>query len=191
MMMHAMRLAALPLACTLLLAAPAEARLTRDLSTLDLSKAEQSISRGGPELKVIANKAGDLGTFAGGRGVGYLTESLYMGGAGYGGMLNGTGVSGGFGYGGMVVGAEGKLPASFGYEGSLLVGGGGGGSARAAGGSFVLEPNLALRRDFGGGVSGALSLGYLFVPGADGLSGATLGLRIDFKTLTLTLPVEN
>ncbi|MNY65423.1 hypothetical protein D3C86_2026920 [compost metagenome] len=54
-----------------------------------------------------------------------------------------------------------------------------------------MEPNVSLRRDFGGGVSGALSVGYLFAPNADGLSGATVGLRLDFKTLTLTLPVEN
>ncbi|HEY9897656.1 MAG TPA: hypothetical protein V6D00_00615 [Pantanalinema sp.] len=183
--------AALPLACAFLLAPSAEARVKRDLSTLDLSQAEQSLGRGGPELKVIASKGGDVGTFFGGRGVGYLTDSLYMGGAGYGGTMSGTGVVGGFGYGGLVVGAEGKIAGPFGYEASLLLGGGGGSGTRTSGGSFVLEPSVSLRQDFGGGVSGALSAGYLFAPNADALSGAIVGLRLDFKTLTLTLPVEN
>jgi hypothetical protein len=183
--------AALPLACAFLLAPSAEARVKRDLSRLDLSQAEQSLGRGGPELKAIANKSGDVGIMFGGRGVNYLTESLYMGGAGYGGTLTQAGLVGGFGYGGMVVGGEGKLAGPLGYEASLLVGGGGGGGTRVSGGSFIVEPTVALRHDFGGGVSGALSAGYLFAPGADALSGATVGLRLDFKTLTLTLPVEN
>ncbi|MBO9542134.1 hypothetical protein J7643_16220 [bacterium] len=190
-MRRALLYAALPLALTFVQAPAAEATIKRDLKTLDLSQAEQSLGRGGPEFKAIFNQAGDLGTFVGGRGVGYLTESLYLGGAGYGGALSSGGVSGGFGYGGMVVGTEGKIAQPLAYDVSLLFGGGGGGSARVSGGSFLLEPTVSLRQDFGGGVSGALSVGYLYVPQVNSLSGVTVGLRLDFKRLTLTLPIEN
>ncbi|MNY71466.1 hypothetical protein D3C86_2098160 [compost metagenome] len=54
-----------------------------------------------------------------------------------------------------------------------------------------MEPTLALRQDFGGGMSGAVSLGYLYVPQVNTLSAVMVGVRLDFKRLTVSMPVED
>lgn len=172
-------------------ALPAQAALHRDLSKLDLSQAEQDITKGGPALKTHLNN-GNLSVFGGGRGVGYLSESFFIGGEGYGGPVTSGGqVAGGMGYGGFVAGTEGRIGRDLSYEISLLVGGGGGGMQAGGGGSFMLEPGIALSRHFGGGARGTVTLGYLYAPGASVLSGATLGLRLDFKSLEITLPLDD
>ena len=73
------------------------------------------------------------------------------------------------------------------YDVSLLAGGGGG---SGVGGGFALMPELGYRHAFGGGVSGAVSLGYLFMPALQNGSGVIVGLRMDFKSLTVSMPVD-
>lgn len=174
-----------------LVALPANAQIRRDLSKLDLSQAEQDVNKGGPALKAHVT-ASTFSFFGGGRGVGYLSDTFFIGGEGYGGPVTSGGqVAGGMGYGGFIAGSEGRLWGSTSYELSLLVGGGGGGMTAGGGGSLMLEPGVALSQRFGGGARGTLSLGYLYAPGASALSGLTIGLRLDFKELQITLPLDD
>jgi hypothetical protein len=180
------------LALTLTLAPLAEAKPWRDPATLDFSKASQDLAKGGPAAKALFTSGGNVGFMFGGHGAGYLTENVYLGGAGYGGTFSsGNTVSGGLGYGGMMVGMEQKLGEATLLDVSLLAGGGGGGLDQGGGGSFVLEPSVSMSRLFGGGVRGTLSLGYLYMPTANSLSGATVGLSLAFKTLTFTFPIDD
>jgi hypothetical protein len=181
------------LALTLLGAAPADAKAWRDPATLDFSQSNQELAKGGPAFKAVATSAGNVGFMFGGQGASYLTESFYLGGAGYGGTFaSGGTVSGGVGYGGMLVGSEQKLGGSTVLDLSLLVGGGGGAATQGAGGgSFALEPGVSVSRLFGNGVRGGISLGYLYMPTANSLSGATVGLNLAFKTLTFTFPIDD
>lgn len=179
----------------LAMAGTAEARIMRDLTRLDLVRAEQTMNKGGFELKAIYNNTGNLGFLMGGQGVSFLNDNFYMGGAGAGGPLNSGGVlSGGFAYGGLVAGYEGKLLQALGMDLHLLVGGGAGAfniDGSSLGGSFVLEPTLSFSPLLGTGVRPTFSLGYLYAPGAHALSGATVSMRFDFKQLTTTLGVDD
>lgn len=174
-----------------MVALPAQAELQRDLSKLDLTRAEQDIVKGGPALKAHFN-GGNASILVGGRGVAYQTESIFIGGEGYGGSaIKGGQMTGGLGYGGFVAGAEAMLGRDMSYEVSLLLGGVGGDIGSGGEGSFVVEPGVALSRRFGGGTRGTVSLGYLYAPTASALSGVTLGLRLDFKTLEIMLPLDD
>lgn len=180
------------LALTLAVAPLADASVKRDPATLDFSKADQDLGKGGPALKALITPAGNVAFMGGGVGAGYLTETLYLGGAGFGGAFSSGGsVSGGLGYGGVMVGNEYKFGEATVLDISLLAGGGGGGVTQGAGGSFVLEPSVSLSRLFGGGTRGTISLGYLYLPTANTLSGATVGLGLTFKSLTFTFPVDD
>jgi hypothetical protein len=172
-------------------AAPASAHVHVDPSTVDLSQAQQNLSKGGPELQALYTSNGSLGFLFGGRGVGYLTPRLYVGGAGYGGSLvNGT-QTGGMGYGGFLVGGEGYLGQSMAYDLSLMVGGGGGGTSSSnSGGSMIIQPAAGLSALLGGGLRATLSLGYLYMPQYSAFSGASLGLRLEFKQLTFSVPID-
>lgn len=179
------------LALTLAVAPLAEAKQWREPAKLDFDKAEQELSKGGPALKAIFTPGGNIGFVFGGQGAGYLTENVYLGGAGFGGTFSaGSSVSGGIGYGGMLIGMEHKLAEATVLDCSLLAGGGGGSSTQGAGGSFVLEPGVSVSRLFGDGFRGTLSLGYLYMPTANALSGATVGLSLGFKSLTFTFPIN-
>jgi len=175
------------------LALPAEAKVRRDLSGLDLDLLEQSMGQGGPEFKAMYNTQDQFGMLVGARGLGYMSNSFYLGGAGYGGTLTRMGTTEtNLIYAGMVAGLEKRLLPGWGYDVSLLVG------AAATGtnetdlrGSMVLEPRLSLSNFFGGGVRTALSAGYLNFPNTNWLSGPSLGLRVEFKTLTLSTPVDD
>lgn len=173
-------------------ASKAEAKEWRNPATLDFSKAEQQLSKGGPALKALVSD-GNVGLLFGGQGAGYVTESFYLGGAGYGGgFTSGKTFNGGMGYGGMLVGTEHKLADRTLLDLNLLVGGGGGNiTEKGGGGSFVLEPNVSVSQLFGGGYRGTLSLGYLYMPSANHFSGATVGLSLAFKSLTFTFPIDN
>jgi len=180
------------LALTLAVAPLAEASVQRDPANFDFSKADQDLSKGGPALKALITPSGNVAFMGGGVGGGYLTETLYFGGAGFGGAFNSGGsVSGGVGYGGVMVGNEYKFGESTVLDVSLLAGGGGGSVAQGAGGSFVLEPSVSLSRLFGGGTRGTVSVGYLYMPTANTLSGATIGLGLSFKSLTFTFPIDD
>lgn len=180
------------LALTLAVTPLAEAKVWRDPATLDFSRADQSLGKGGPALKAVFTPGGNVAIMGGGVGAGYLTESLYLGGAGYGGTFaSGGSVAGGLGYGGLMIGTEQKLGASTLLDLSLLAGGGGGGAAQNGAGSFVLEPSVSLSRLFGGGTRGTVSVGYLYMPTANSLSGVTVGLNLAFKTLTFTFPIDD
>lgn len=185
-------LIASPLAL-LAFALPAEARIIRDLTRLDLLRSDQTMNKGGFELKAIYNNTGNLGFLVGGQGVNFLNENFYMGGGGSGGALNSGGtIAGGFAYAGLVAGYEAKLLSSLGLDLHLMIGGGAATSdASSLGGSLVLEPTLSFSTILGTGVRPTLSLGYLYAPGANGLSGATVSLRFDFKQLTTTLGVDD
>ncbi|MNX36151.1 hypothetical protein D3C86_664300 [compost metagenome] len=197
-MLHPSRWAALSLAffialAMFMMAHPASAKVSRDLSGLEWQQLDQSMGQGGPEFKAIYNTVDQFGMMVGGRGVGYMSNSFYLGGAGYGGTLNRMGrTENNLVYAGLVAGLEDKFLPSWGYDASLLVG------AAAAGtsdtdlkSSMVLEPRLSLSNYFGGGVRTALSVGYLYFPNTNWLSGPTLGLRVEFKTLTLSTPVDD
>jgi hypothetical protein len=179
------------LALTLAIAPMAEAKQWREPATLDFAKAAQELSKGGPALKAIFTPGGNIGFLFGGQGAGYLTENVYLGGAGFGGTFaSGNSLSGGVGYGGMMIGMEHKLGEATVLDLNLLAGGGGGSASQGAGGSFVLEPGVSVSRLFGDGFRGTLSLGYLYMPTANALSGATVGLSLGFKSLTFTFPVN-
>lgn len=178
----------LPLLCALLLSAtaafPADAAPRRDPATLDLEQAQQTLTKAGPAAKVLYTPGTGTVTYLfGGGGVEYMTDHLYLGGAGFG----GTSGTGGMGYGGFVAGIEGTLAEDHYYDMRLLLGGGGSG----AGGSLAFEPEVSYSRRFGEGYRGAVTLGYLYMPTTPNHSGVTLGLRLDFKTLSLTLPIND
>jgi hypothetical protein len=178
---------------TLALAAPASAKVRRDLSSLELQSLEQSMGQGGPEFKALYTTLDQFGMIVGGRGVGYMSNSFYLGGAGYGGTLSRFGqTQTNLAYAGMVAGYEQKFLPGWGYDVSLLVGGAASGTSDAdLKSSMVLEPRASLSTYFGGGVRTALSGGYLYFPNANWLSGPTVGLRVEFKTLTLSTPVDD
>ena len=172
----------LALLLTMAAISPAEAAPRRDPGSLDLGHAHQSLSKGGPSLKMLYSPAaGTFNYMAGGRGVGYVAESFYLGGAGF-------GSTSAMGYGGFLAGFEGKLDSDHGFDLSLLVGGGGG---NGSGAGFAIEPEASYSRSFGGGYRGTVSLGYLFMPSAPNNSGVALGLRLEFKSLSLSLPVDD
>jgi len=175
------------------LAQPADAKVRRDLSGLELSHLEQSMGQGGPEFKAMYNTMDQFGMLVGARGLGYMSNSFYLGGAGYGGTLTRMGTTEtNLVYGGMVAGLENKFHPGWGYDVSLLVGGAVTGTSETdLRSSMVLEPRLSLSNFFGGGVRTALSAGYLYFPNTNGLSGPSLGLRVEFKTLTLSTPVDD
>ena len=180
------------LAMTLAVAPLAEAKVWRNPAILDFSQADQSLAKGGPALKAVFTPGGNVALMGGGQGAGYLTENLYLGGAGYGGAFaSGGTVSGGLGYGGMMLGMEHKFGSASVLDLSLLAGGGGGSVAQGGVGSIALEPSISLSRLFGGGVRGTVSAGYLYMPTANELSGATVGLSLAFKTLTFTFPIND
>lgn len=180
------------LALTLALSPMAEAKQWRDPAKLDLASAEQSLSKGGPAIKVLFSNSGAPAFMAGGFGAGYLSENFYLGGAGFGGTFAQNGeIAGGLGYGGMVVGMEKTFGEATLLDLNLLVGGGGGGATAEKGnGSFVIEPNLSLSRNFGEGFRGGIQVGYLYMPTANNFSGITAGLNLTFKSLTLVFPMD-
>lgn len=169
---------------TAIAASPAEAAPRRDPATLDLEQAQQTLTKAGPAVKVLYTPGSGAVTYLiGGGGVEYMTDNLYLGGAGFGG-ISGTAS---MGYGGFVAGFEGNLAEDQYYDMRLLLGGGGG---SGTGGSLAFEPEVSYSRRFGEGYRGAVTLGYLYMPTAPTHSGVTLGLRLDFKTLSLTLPIN-
>jgi hypothetical protein len=177
----------------LMLAQPASAKVRRDLSGLELQLLDQSMGQGGPEFKALYNTQDQFGMLVGGRGVGYMSNAFYLGAAGYGGTLSRLGqTESNLAYAGMVAGLEQKFLPGWGYDVSLLVGGAATGTSDADfKSSMVLEPRASLSSYFGGGVRTALSAGYLYFPNANWLSGPTLGLRVEFKTLSLSAPVDD
>lgn len=172
---------------------PVEAKVRRDLSGLDLDLLDQSMGQGGPEFKAMYTTQDQFGMLVGARGLGYMSNNFYLGGAGYGGTLIRMGnTENNLVYAGMVAGLDRKIHPIWGYDVSLLIGVGATGTnetdLRA---SMVLEPRLSLSTFFGGGVRSALSAGYLYFPNSNWLSGPTVGLRVEFKTLTLRTPVDD
>lgn len=193
-MVHLSRWGALTLSLTLLvLAQPVSAKVERDLSGLELHRLDQSMGQGGPEFKALYNTADQFGMLVGGRGLGYMSNSFYLGGAGYGGTLSRMGrTETNLVYAGLVAGLENKFLPGWGYDMSLLVGAAATGTSDVdLKSSMVLEPRLSLSNYFGGGVRTALSAGYLYFPNSNWLSGPTVGLRVEFKTLTLSTPVDD
>lgn len=174
-------------------AEPASAKVYRDLASVPLASIEQSMGQSGPEFKALYNTYDQFGMLVGGRGVGYMSHSFYLGGAGYGGTLTRLGLTEQtMGYGGVVAGFERQIWPGWGFDMNLLVGAGAAGSVDADTRiSMVLEPRASLSCYFGGGVRTALSGGYLYAPNALGFSGPTVGLRVEFKTLTLHVPVDD
>jgi hypothetical protein len=177
----------------LMLAQPASAKVRRDLSGMDLQLLDQSMGQGGPEFKALYNTQDQFGMLVGGRGVGYMSNAFYLGGAGYGGTLSRLGhTESNLAYAGVVAGLEKKFLPGWGYDVSLMVGGGATGTSESdIKSTMVLEPRASLSSYFGGGVRTALSAGYLYFPNANWLSGPTLGLRVEFKTLSLSAPVDD
>lgn len=178
---------------TCLVASPASAKVRRDLTGMEIGALDQSMAQSGPEFKALYNALDQFGMLVGGRGVGYVSNSFYLGGAGYGGTLTRGGLTqNALGYGGLVAGFDNRLLPGWSYDVNLLVGAAAAGNnetdARA---SLVLEPRISLSNHFGGGVRTALSTGYLYAPNALWLSGPTVGLRVEFKTLTLQAPVDD
>ena len=180
-------------AAMLLLAPPASAKVSRDLAHLDLQTLDQSMGQSGPEFKALYTTLDQFGMLVGGRGVGYMSNSFYLGGAGYGGTLTRMGQNQtNLVYLGLVTGFDQKWHPAWGSDVNLLIGvaatGTGEGDVRS---SMVIEPRFSLANYFGGGVRTALSAGYMYFPNANELSGPTLGLRVEFKTLTLSTPVDD
>ncbi|GEM_PF-7096146 len=182
------------LSLTLLwLAPPASAKVLRDLSGLELRSLEQTMGQSGPEFKAFYTTQDHFGMLIGGRGVNYMSQSFYLGAAGYGGTLNRSGqAQNNLIYAGMVAGFDQKFHPGWGYDMNLLVGAAATGTTETnTKASLVLEPRLSLSNYFGGGVRTALSAGYLYFPNTNWLSGPAVGLRVEFKTLTLSAPVDD
>lgn len=134
-----------------------------------------------PEISARALLApnGDVAALFGAAFSAYRSGPLYMGGAGYGGARYGA-RRGGMGYGGAIVGASSTFAGSAFYDARLLVGGGGGAVEGNGMGSFALEPSLGVGVALPNASKLSLTAGYLYMPSASDLSGATVGLRFAY-----------
>ena len=174
---------------------PAAADPLRDPNVLGLDKAEKELAQSGFVVKGAFLPGGPT-IFTGGRGVTFLTEHLFIGGAGYGGlMLAGGTVAGGLGYGGCTAGWQTRLGGIGDAGVACLLGGGGGGgnlpTGPMAGGSIVLEPQAFAALSLGHGMRLGVTGGYLWMPMLPGASGATTGLRFEFKNFLMTWPIDD
>ena len=134
-----------------------------------------------PEVSARALLApnGDVAPLFGAAALAYRLGPLYMGGAGYGGARYGE-RRGGMGYGGVIVGASSSFAGPAFFDARLLVGGGGGSVEGQGFGSMALEPSLGLGVVLPNATKLSLTGGYLYMPNASDLSGATVGLRFAY-----------
>ncbi|MNR94112.1 hypothetical protein D3C72_251820 [compost metagenome] len=106
---------------------------------------------------------------------------FYLGGGGY--WSNQADGSPAMGYGGMVLGSSYIIGGNTLYDLRLLFGGGNILNGR---GGFLVEPSLGYGLEFGKNVL-SINVGYLYSPNEPATSGATLGLRVDFFKLPVSL----
>ena len=138
--------------------------------------AQTSVTESEVSVRGLLAPNGEVTGLFGGAVVAHRSGALYQGGGGYGGPIFGQS-RGGMGYGGTILGASSTFAGSAFYDVRLLLGGGGGTVAGQGMGSFVLEPSLALGVVLPGESKISLTAGYLYMPNASDLSGATVGLR--------------
>lgn len=117
-----------------------------------------------------------MGLF-GGAGISHRADVFYFGGAGYGGPAISP-ASGGMGYGGAILGVVNPLGERADVDARVLIGGGGGSLDGNSGGSFAIEPSVALGLKLPGETKLSLTAGYLFMPSATQFNGGTVGLRL-------------
>ena len=172
--------------------AVANAAPRRDVSQLDIENAAQNVTASDIEVKALygLKHNNGVGILVGGRFTQYLTDAFYLGGGGFGGTLVDRPVqSGGFGYGGFIGGLEARLGNKLSFNTELLIGGGGGTPApgdQASG--FLVEPDLHINWALAKGLRLGLTGGYLFLVGSPSLSGFTTGLKLEFKSFSLSWP---
>jgi hypothetical protein len=174
------------------------ANVDRDVSKLDLSKAKQHLgefSFSTTEM-VSPGTGNDVATIFGFRGVGFATETCYIGGEGGFGWITGGPLSGaltnGIFYGGLVLGYQRMFEdSSWGYNISLLAGIGGNdgwGNVNNSQGQdgLLLRPTVGLVTGLWKGARLGADLGYFGVVNTYGVSGVTFGLHIDFRRFSLS-----
>ncbi|MNS10143.1 hypothetical protein D3C72_416510 [compost metagenome] len=153
------------------------------LATLPASAQEatkpQTVMEPEVSARALLTPNGDVAPLFGASALAYRSGPLYMGGAGYGGARYGQS-RGGMGYGGAIVGASSTFAGPAYYDARLLVGGGGGSVGGQAMGSFALEPSLGIGVILPNASKLGLTAGYLYMPNASDLSGATVGLRFAY-----------
>lgn len=138
--------------------------------------AQPSVPESEVSVRGLLAPNGDVTGLFGGVVLAHRSGPLYLGGGGYGGPIVGQN-RGGMGYGGTVLGASSTFAGSAFYDARLLLGGGGGTVAGRGMGSLVLEPSIAVGVVLPGESTISLTAGYLYMPNANELSGATVGLR--------------
>lgn len=171
-----------------------EAGVQRPVEGLDVAHARQSLTKSGFGVKSLLGTQNDNGVgVAIGAHLGrFLTESIYLGGGGYAGELTGapTGL-GFFAYGGAIVGGEWKVSERWMLSASMLFGGG---TGKFAGGTptgdsgLAFEPQVSLATQLGKGTRLGFSAGYLYFPRMAVISGMTVGVTLEFRSLTLSFP---
>lgn len=170
-----------------LFATAAHARgVQRDTSKLDLSQARQSIMEAGFMARGVIPLSGAPAWLFCGRGVGFVTQGLFLGGSACGGStIEPAPRQTDMGYAGILIGFE-NFPGGsrWGYEVNGLLGGF---SARSRY-AFVVTPEAALKFRVLKGLRVALRSSYLWVPGAPFIGGGTVGLSVEFRNFSLSWP---
>lgn len=154
-----------------------------------------STNKAGPEIKFV-NTDSYSGLLYGGRASRYVTPAFYVGLMAYGDIpMLGRELAPGFGYTGILTGYEHRVTSFLGLDANLHAGILRNHTAIVADGwqnMLTLEPSLSVWTPIPWfkGMRLAFSGGYLFAPLAEGVSGLTLGLHVDFKSFELKYDLE-
>ena len=140
--------------------------------------AEEQSRIDGFAVRALVGGNGQTAALFGTEGLSFRAGSFYMGGAGSGGAFLGSS-SGGMGYGGFITGVADRLGGAT-YDLRVLLGGGGGKVNGEGGGGIVVEPSIGVGMSLANGWNPSLTASYLYMRNNPNMSGATVGLRINF-----------
>lgn len=147
-----------------------------------------SINKAGPEIKFLYSE-NYSGLLYGGRASIYVLGGLYGGLTAYGDIpLIGREFAPGFGYTGLLAGYEHRLAPFLGLDANLHAGILRNSTSTVFDGwqnMFTVEPSVSVWTPIPlkKGLRVALAVGYLIAPFAEGVSGVTVGLHVDLKSV--------
>lgn len=162
---------------------------------IKLEEGKRSVNKAGPEVKFVYTDQYS-GLLYGGRASRFLTNTIYVGLMAYGDIpLLGRELAPGFGYTGLLTGYEMRLTPYLGLDANLHAGILRNNTSTVFDGwqnMFTIEPSVSVWTPIPWfkGTRVALAAGYLVAPMAQGVSGLTMGLHVDFKSLEVKYDME-